>query len=110
MMRKKKKSKKNRKNINVKFLLSLIGSFFLGAGCFVSLKFDTLLLSLYLATIGAILLFPMMKKGYDDFQNGEDSGTDLIRFLGFFAVTVIGILFCIVLTVFAIQDLLGGSG
>lgn len=60
-------------------------------------------------TIGEILAFPVMKDEYDNYQNGEDSGTGLVRFLGFFAATVIGILFCIVLTVFTIRDALGGS-
>lgn len=68
MMRKRRNNKKK----NVKFLLSVIGSLSLGAGCFVSLKFDSLLLSLYLATIGAVLLFPIMKKGYDADKLGSN--------------------------------------
>ncbi len=87
----------------MKTLLFIIGILFLIAGCFVSLKFDSLLIGMYLATIGAALLLPIMKEEYDDFQNGEDSGTGLVRFLGFFATTVIGILFCIVLTIFTVQ-------
>ncbi len=93
----------------MKTLLFIIGVLFLGAGCFVSLKFDSLLIGMYLVTIGEILAFPVMKDEYDNYQNGEDSGTGLVRFLGFFAATVIGILFCIVLTVFTIRDALGGS-
>lgn len=107
MKRKRKRGKKNRKiKARTKTILFVIGVF-LCFGCIpLSILEVPLLVISYVATIGMILALPKVKENYDDYQNGEASGTELVLFLECCGAAIVGIIFCVCFTFLAIQDLL----
>lgn len=108
---KRKHGKGNKKSkVRTKTILFVIG-IFLCLGSLLLFELGTpLLVESFIGAIGMILAFPTMKEGYDDYQNGEASVTVLVRFLGYCAAVVLCIIFCISITIFTIQDVLGRSG
>lgn len=107
MKQKRKRGKKNKKSkARTKTILFVIGIFLCLGSLLLFESGIPLLVGSYIATSGMILAFPTMKEEYDDYQNGEASGTALVSFLGYCAAAILCIIFCIGTTIFTIQDLL----
>lgn len=82
-MRKKRRVKKNRKNINVKFLLFLIGLASVPV-CIVCLSREDIFFALGVLTIGMLLAFPYIAENYEEYEN-----LTLVNFYGYCACVII---------------------
>ncbi len=101
--KKKKKSKKGRKKINVKFLLFLIG---LASGlvCIVCLSREEYFFAFGVLTIGMLLAFPYIAEDYEEYEN-----LTLVTFYEYCACVIICIVFWIIFFAYEIKELLTGG-